>query len=1445
MKLLKKIISVICAVSLIANYAPAFASSFDTTVYVNEIFDNFPTNAVPDTLTIKSGHNARVIEVGNNKVFYAGAQGCPVKFSIPNKASGSKLIFSYDIMISGDPVKGSAFGLTSGKKTVNLLNYMPSREINLEDSMRISGYSSGMWHTYTFAVDFNNGAYDLYIDGKMKLDNRRFYTAPSIPEVIDFNFACVDDKGSSEIYVDNIRIYEGNNILSDKNFKSPAKNTQILEYTPSERVEATYDRVFLDSNSKQGISISLTAKADNIAAWEPMEDGGTPYLHFLQGGANDCYGDINVDIPVDVTKYIYQLDAYVVKNTGYLRMGMDASGSNTFFQLKGNSLTHNGVSAGTIEYGKWVRIAAAVDTVNETCTIYKDGKLVKSDIPLQLKNIPSKIRVGIASNSTTGSEVYFNKFKVYEGVELREFDDADPEIITDGDAAMQMSMTTSIHENAANVQYELGNDVVFMTTSDYFYAFGKKHKYSDYGTKSWINDAGKVMVDSSVLKFVFDKGESDNKSSLVLEGKVFALTEKDGSFFADSSDVAKKLGKYIYDTDNRSFVIISDTNKSYYNSTFSDENRDPVDRIWRYMQFDRPDSDEIFNLLSHSDEFKTHPRLLIKKNQIPQLKNRINSNSSLKQMFVKVLDDCDKIIDSPPAEHKFQADGFRMFSACSVVKERLFTLCTAYILTGSKRYAERAWIELDNACSWPDWNLEIHFLDSGEMATGIAYAYDTLYDYLSYEQKESVRRRVEKLYLDYCVGMFTGESPDNVSRQKYTISNWGAVTGAAMLMVALTFMDEEAPDSLFTQKCKYIVSNTMQTFEHYATVLAPEGTWHEGGGYAEFVLQHFAWVLLSLKNVLGIDNNFIATPGVCEQPIYTMMVTTKNGVFNKSSTTGAPKYFAPETMIYARLNNRPDLVQLYSDYRKLLGIDTFDVNYLLFYDPEYANNAENPLQLDRYFAGVGTSVSRYSWVDSEGLFLAVSGGETNSTRDSHYDKGSFIFEVLGQRWLIDMGRNGNNTMPYLKRTESHNALVINPTADYEGQQSKKVAAAIDSESKIRGAKFIYDLTSVYGDDVKSYKRGFFVTDNRNSLIVQDEFELKKESELLWNFITEANVELSADGKSAILTQKGEKLKVTADGNISDWKFEVRDMAPTGGWTEDPFAVENTVEKQQKFAANAKKLVISTKAKGNVSMAVKFVPQIEGEPYPDAKCIAMSEWTIPDGILPPKPMADMITANGEPIPDFMPGVKDYRLTYPYGSDVPVIGALVPNGSVEIIQASDWTESAEVKVVLSDGRYRIYKINFSIEEKIVDDILATSTAVGLPSTSKIVDVKSIYASHEPQKDNNANNATDGKFETRWSADTQGSYIEVDLGSVQELTGVAIAWSYAAERNYHFDILVSENKMDYKRIYSGYSAGGTNDFEFIQAPVKARFVRYVGYGHKAGSWNSVTEFRPAVAK
>lgn len=1448
---MKRIISFICALSLILGCIPAevFAASDDAKIIVNETFNNIATNGAPENVIVRKGIDARVVEYGSSdKALYAKAEGSAVKISVPTAESYGKMVFSFDLMINGAPVKGEALSLVSSS-TKTLLNFSPNRKVILEDGMDIGGYSSGKWTSYTVAVDFDNSIYSMYVNGYEKFSSRRFYSAPSKPKSMDFNFSCVNDGDVAEIYMNNIRVYEGNDILNAKAFPEQSFNKEILPFDAGAKEEKVYETVFIDSNGKKGIgSFSMAAKADTVANWEAMEEGGTAYIHFKKTGENDVYGDLTPSLYDGLDKYVYQTDVFVVNNQSNIIVGRasDRDGVVSYSNLlyiSGSTLKVGDQTLGKIDFGKWVNLAIAVDLLKESQTVYVNREPIATDIPVHNGAVlPKSIRLGFTSGSSTNSEVYFNKIKLYDGLALRTFDDDDASLSIDENAIMAESMKASRNETDAMAKELLGTDIVFMTRNGKFYAKGEKRDYADFGKNAYLED-GKVMVDVKVLEYAFGESFEIKDDKISVNKTSVPVVSRDGAYFADSKAVGKAMSKLVYDeSDGRNFVILSGTNSTWSNNVTSEENQEPVDVVWRYMQFDRPSADDIYNHLVNGDSYKKHPRLLIKKDEVAQLKSRIDTNPQLRRILNSVLSSSNQYFEKAPIKREVAADGFRIFSSCANVKNRLFDLCTVYLLTGDEKYAERAWLEIENACNWEDWNVSVHFLDSGEIGPGIAYAYDVLYDYLTDEQKAFIRQKVSEKYLDFCVGVYTGNSNYDPMSYKNTACNWGAVCGASMLMVALTFMDEEAEDSILTQKCKYIVSNALQTFEHIVTAAAPEGHWYEGMGYYEYIQQHLAWCLESCDNILGRDYNFLTANGVTELTEYVMYMSTNNGGYNKSATTGVVSVFSPESFIYARLAGKPDIMGLYADYRKAINVNSYLPQYLLFYDPEYADhNYTSTLPFDRYYSSNGVGVIRSSWTDAEGLYVGMSGGTTTTFGDMHYDKGSFIFESQGIRWSIDLGRNGNNTMRYLTRAESHSSLVINPTIDSKGQAKEVNAEVIKQESKSRGAYMVYDLTGVYGEWVNDYKRGFLVADDRNTLTVRDEVSLKGKSDLKWNLITKASIEISADGKSAVLTQDGKKLKATAICSAPDWKFETADMAPTGGWADDSAGF--TPQQQKDFAGNAKKLILSANASGNVQITVKLAPIVEGEIYSDITDMAISAWTIPDGEIPPKPEASAIYADGKLIDGFLPGIKTYNISCVYGSSLPVFTADAPLGNVEIKQPSSFTDYASVAVTLADGRKAIYRIYFDVTARITDAFIDTAPQLALPTGAKLLNIANVRSDHEPQGQNPAVNVADGNLTSYWASNEKGRYVEVDLGQIYDLSGIALGFMDGDTRNYKYDILISEDKMDYKRIYSGYSLGGTLDYEFLPANVKARYVRYVGFQHKTGPWNSISEVRPVI--
>ena len=128
---------------------------------------------------------------------------------------------------------------------------------------------------------------------------------------------------------------------------------------------------------------------------------------------------------------------------------------------------------------------------------------------------------------------------------------------------------------------------------------------------------------------------------------------------------------------------------------------------------------------------------------------------------------------------------------------------------------------------------------------------------------------------------------------------------------------------------------------------------------------------------------------------------------------------------------------------------------------------------------------------------------------------------------------------------------------------------------------------------------------------------------------------------------------------------------------------------------------------------------------------------------------------------------------------------------------------------------------------------STMIG----SEVLSVVAVQASGDDG--NVPANTLDGDFSTRWSANGQGQWLELDLGSVHTVGQVAIAWYRGDQREAVFDFEVSSDGVNWTPVFSGVSSGTTTDLEtFSFSPVAARFVRYVGLGNSSSTWNSITE-------
>lgn len=108
----------------------------------------------------------------------------------------------------------------------------------------------------------------------------------------------------------------------------------------------------------------------------------------------------------------------------------------------------------------------------------------------------------------------------------------------------------------------------------------------------------------------------------------------------------------------------------------------------------------------------------------------------------------------------------------------------------------------------------------------------------------------------------------------------------------------------------------------------------------------------------------------------------------------------------------------------------------------------------------------------------------------------------------------------------------------------------------------------------------------------------------------------------------------------------------------------------------------------------------------------------------------------------------------------------------------------------------------------------------------------------------NSIDGNLdaESRWSNESQGTpkTLLLDLGAVQTVKSVSVAWYKGDSRKAEFSIEASKNGSEFITVVPPRLSGGTSlNFEpYAINAVSAQFIRIKGNGNESNDWNSVVE-------
>lgn len=1469
MNLLKKT-ALILVLTMLISLCPAMAAD---NLLINEVFENYALNETAfSSFNVHSGVDVRVTEDNGNKALYGKAWGSGVSVSVPLNGVDAKGKYVYSVRIKTTDEKpiGKLFSITDTSGNIlDLITIKKDGGLYLPDNKQIGGYIHNKWTEYTVTADWRAQSISVYIDGKnavysWRLPKQTFGAA----EKIDFSFA-EPAEGIIQCLFDNLRIYKGN-ILPDKmKFPSVAYSSEVKEFTPATEIINEYTSYFDINFSSISGNIALGDHGLSVS-YEKLEDENG-VMKFETHSDSPCSGYFDIDsrsLSSD-SRYVVQVDVFVKEFDGdgnRMELFYSKDANNNFYSglyLKPDGTVYyarTNTKAGTFEFNEWTNFAIVYNKDAGLCDIYINEELALKDATCVSSMKPIIYRFDAKNNSGGNIDICLDNLRLYHSRTLLTNDETEENVNT---PSVPSGERQTIYTDDKALEYSEDASVL-MLTNNTLLVDGKKLSCDSNDLKpqvingstmipagaveligktevKWNKDSGEITVNGSSLK--------EDETTVNKNGTVSHLSstpkEENGILYLPLRSVCENVLNKSVLWDERGFIVVSDSEFEYTNSPLFTETSEPIDEIYRFMQFDRPSGEAVIETIKKNFPNKAHPRIILDKTELDYIKNKVSTDSEWKKRIN------DWVVSTEPFMNKEIAtnpDPLEIYDTYgNLYMNMMLKVGTAFLLTGDERYAEKGVKETLNACKWNNLGESYSALQSGHWAIGMAVAYDSFYNYLSQtdegqETLAEMRKGINRLLYRINIRGFEGaEKSQWLGRN----NNWLGVVGGGILALLLSVGDEEdLPDTA------YMIENTLKALEKFIGFYSPDGGYFEGVSYSHYGAHLTVYALVALNRICKTDYGISTASGFKDMAKFFVYTQTPTGHFNfHDDSQQFLSNYIPYQICY--LYDDPETLYYYDNLRSISGMKN-DVLMQLYYEKCITNRnitVQPNKSLDNYFVGCDVGSFRNSFQTNTPVFAAYHGGYSGLNHDM-LDLGQFYFEADGVIWAYDLGKDSyslpNYFTPagyahYRKGTSGENCIVINPRKDsnkYFGQKVGAYAKLIDSESKARGAKAAYDLTEAYERDAESYIRGYYFGDNRNTLTVRDEITFKSsENEVYWFMHTPASIEITGENKAMLTSATGKKLQVDILVEGAD-EYELLDMEAK------PFSFAPNASGQ---AGNngIRKLAIRALSDKELSITVKLSPVNNEYDLTEISAEKISGWTIPDGEIPKKLELYELTVNGESVPAFNPTRNYYEIELPFGTEAsPVVQAKSYDGEVVVTQAPTPFDEAKITVNKSGKRDSVYTVKFNVSsdrEIVVTEELYDVQPVAKMSGTLISPV-SASASDLSEPQNGPDKMIDNDLSTRCAVSGNGIWMEIDLGAVKEFDGVALGFFKGDTRNCYFDIMYSEDGINFKKVFNGESTGETAELESLPIPGKARYIRYVGYGNSyipSAVWNSVTEF------
>jgi hypothetical protein len=560
---------------------------------------------------------------------------------------------------------------------------------------------------------------------------------------------------------------------------------------------------------------------------------------------------------------------------------------------------------------------------------------------------------------------------------------------------------------------------------------------------------------------------------------------------------------------------------------------------------------------------RKHPRLIFLKDNLVQIRKSLLTTRKEAWEILKVTaDSClDMPAPKPPSYGRFDiktqfAERRMEYQSYyrklrPAIDKALLAHSLAWLMTEDEKYAIAGKRILLEIATWDPKGITSCNISSFDevglsLSRCVHRAYDWLYDALSAEEKELVRKNVIARARD----TFQRVGIDRPFHRRPGSSHDGRLIGylgeQAIALVG------EAPDEEVEQWLEYSIEAFMTVYPHWG---GNNGGWAEGMDYGPRYSMFIAPWIESLLAVSDVNlwqrpffrnvRNFFTS---CTRP------NAERKPFGDGAEIGllTPNRHTNGLAAYLRLHayrfNDP-VCQWWAEQLPLPK--TYIYYPVIPLVPEFKHKAPPPLIKSKanYFNDVGWCALHSDYSDLENdVFLLFKSSPFASVSHSHGDQNAFHISVGGRALAIASGYYGPvYGMPHhadwTRATKANNCILVNG----KGQAVRDFTA----KGRITDFKHEEAVSYVSGDAVQAYKGSFKRCDRHvifvrpGVFVILDDLEAPEESTYQWLFHALEKIDVDEKNQSLISHRKGACLKVQLFNSIEkDMMFTQTDKFDT-------------------------------------------------------------------------------------------------------------------------------------------------------------------------------------------------------------------------------------------------------------------------------------------------------------